>query len=73
MDDFVINNEARLFFDDEEYQIPENVNVDASGRFTNFDTLKKSLYYLNSTTGRVKKSVLYPLTIRARIKKVGEL
>ena len=73
MDDFVINNEARLFFDDKEYQIPENVNVDASGRFTNFDTLKKSLYYLNSTTGRVKKSVLYPLTIRARIKKVGEL
>ena len=72
MSDFVLENKARMIFDEEEFDIPNDVPTQADGSYGDFGKIKRDLFYVDDQTGRIKGSTLYPLTVRARMKKVGE-
>ena len=72
IEDFVLSPYVRTSFDGEDCSPPPDLNITGAGWFGNSINFsyKFSLPYIDPSSGRVKANTLYPLTIRARIKKV---
>ena len=70
LSDFVLHKEVRMMIDGKEIDIPEEIELQNGKEIKKPEILIEGLPYLNTTDGRVKPNAIYPLTLRAKIKKI---